>query len=434
MVETENRLSRRETAVKITMPTVALIIVLAIVSVTAPAWAQSGYEVEPVLQAKNLLAPDLLQSPLFTVSPQAPVKDFLARFSMRSVFGQFDAHGIHMFQVRAREILALAQLDKTSKTKEFTEAAAKAVARPVASAANMVLNPVETVEGLPGGVSRLFGRIELGAETVAKAATAPDQSGGDKAAAVTQRVGSITVDALGYEKERRDIARSVGVDPYTTNPVLAKKLTDMAWVAFSGRFAVQAAMSVAVPYSMAMSAVTITNSTVYDTPPGDLVNNARSIFAATGAGDAQVEALVRNPQYSLSVLTSLAAGVQRLQGVNGLASVVGFAAAAKTQDETRFMAAAVNMLARHHESVQQLSQVSAPGPIIGRSAGGTLIVPAPVDYVAWTQRVAQLAQREDLRAPDRIAWISGQVSPRTRKELEKRGWKISESFSIAAER
>ena len=86
---------------------------------------------------------------------------------------------------------------------------------------------------------------------------------------------------------------------------------------------------------MAMSAMTITNSTIYDTPPGDLVNNATAVFKSTGASDAQVQALVQNPQYSLSVLTALAQGVQRLKDVPGRDAVVGFAAAASTQDETR---------------------------------------------------------------------------------------------------
>jgi len=413
---------------------IPLTFALVAASAATTARAQSGYEAEPVLRAKDLVAPELLADPLFTVAPRVPVKDYLARFAIRSRFGTFDAHGIHMFHVRAREVHALAQLDQISSTQEFTTAAANAIARPVTSAANMILNPVETIEGLPGGVSRLFGRIELGAESVAAAATAPSPSEGDSAAAVTQRVGSITVDALGYEKERRDLAKSVGVDPYTTNPVLSKKLTDMAWVAFSGRFTIQAAMSVFIPGSTAISAVTITNSTIYDTPPGDLVNNARASFAATGASDPQVQTLVKNPQYSLSLLTALAKGVQRLQGVNGLDSVVRFGAAAKTQDETRFVTAAVNMLARYHESVEPLARVAAPGPIIGRSTTDVLIIPAPVDYVAWTQRIAQLAQRDDLRAPKRVAWVSGQVSPRARRELEARGWTVSESFSISAER
>jgi len=243
-----------------------------------------------------------------------------------------------------------------------------------------------------------------------------------------------TITALGFEKERRDLAKSLGVDPYTTNPVLSEKLTDAAWVAFSGRFLIQTATSILVPYSMAMSAVTITNSTVYDTPAGDLVNNATAIFKETGASDAQVQAAVQNPQYSLSVLTSLAMGLQRLQGVPGRDAIVIFAAAARTQDETRFVAGAANMLARYHESVAPIAQVSAPGPILGRTVAGALVVPMPVDYIAWTERVARFPQRQDIQAPEHVGFISGRLSPLAGKEFTKLGWKMFESFTIAAER
>jgi hypothetical protein len=400
----------------------------------AGASAQTRYEAEPVLKAADLVGAELLRGPRFTVDSRVPVKGFLYRFTIRSDFGTFDAHGIHMLQIRVREVYALGQLEDMSKTKEFAEAAGNAIARPVTSTVNMLVHPVETITGFPDGVGRLFDRIELGSEKVYQAATAPDTSGREKVADVSKRVGGITVTALGYEKERRDLAKGLGVDPYTTNPVLAKKLDDMAWVAFSGRFGIQAAMSVLVPYSMAMSAVTITNTTIYDTPAGDLINRAQATFAATGASDAAVTALMKNPQYSLSVLTALAQGCQRLQGVNGLASVVGFAAIARTQDETRGVTAIVNMLARHHESMEPITLVSAPGPIIGRTAGGKLVLPAPVDYVAWTERVARLAGREDLKAPRRSAWLSGQMSLRAAKEFRARGWSVDESFSIAAER
>ena len=412
----------------------AMIVILAMGGATAISWAQSGYEAEPVLKAKDLVPPELLKGPNFTVDERVPVVGFLARFTVRSEFGTFDVHGIHMLHVRIPEIHALAQLDKMSKTQEFADAAARAVARPVSSAANMIVNPVETIEGLPGGVSRLFDRIKLGGESIAAAASASGQTEEQKAADVSQRVGSITVDALGFEKERRDLAKSLGVDPYTSNPVLSKKLTDMAWVAFSGRFGIQAAMSVFVPGSTVMSAVTITHSSVYDTPPGDLINAARAIFAQTGASDAQVQALLKNSQYTLSMLTAVAQGIKRLQGVNGLPSVIDFAAAAKTQDETRLVAGAVNMLARYHESTQRIAQVTAPGPIIARTVTGGLMVPAPVDYIAWTQGIARLAQRDDLKAPKRLAWLSGQMSPRARKQSEGQGWTVFESFTIAAER
>jgi hypothetical protein len=422
--------------VKDTISALALAIASVLVAggVATTSWAQSGYEAEPVLKASDLVSPELLRGPNFTVDERVPVVGFLARFTLRSDFGTFDVHGIHMLHVRVPEIYALAQLDKMSKTSEFAEAAARALARPVASAANMIVNPVETVKGLPGGVMRLFDRIKLGGEEIAAAATAPSPSGEQTALSVTQRVGGITVDVLGFEKERRQLAKSLGVDPYTSNPILSKKLIDMAWVAFSGRFGIQTAMAVFVPYSMAMSAVTIANSTVYDTPPGDLINAAQGIFTATGASPARVQALMKNPQYTLSILTALAVGVRRLQGMAGLPAIIDFAAAARTQDETRFVAGSVNMLARYSESTQRLASVTAPGPLVARTAEGALVLPAPVDYVAWTRQAARLAQRDDLRAPHRTAWVSGQFSSRAYTQLERLGWFVFASSTFAAER
>jgi hypothetical protein len=241
-----------------------------------------------------------------------------------------------------------------------------------------------------------------------------------------------TINALGFEKERRDLAKSLGVDPYTTNVVLSEKLTSAAWVTFSGRFMILTATSILVPYSMALSAVTITNSSIYDTPPADLINNATMIFNSTGATEAQVQALVQNPQYSLTVLIELALAIQRLQGVPGRDAVVIFAAAARTQDECRFVAGSTNMLARYHESVTPIAQVSAPGPILARTATGTLVVAASVDYVAWLERLGIAANRPDLQAPEKVFFVSGRLTPLAQKEFSKRGWKIFEAFTTAA--
>ena len=210
------------------LSSIAIITVIIMGTTVMTARAQSGFETEPVLKAKDLVAPELLKGPHFTVDDRVQVKGFLAYFTIRSDYGTFEAHGIHMFQIRVKEVYALAQLDDMSKTKEFTEAAGRAIARPVTSTVHMLVDPVETIEGFPGGVTRLWDRIKLGSEKVAEAATAPGASGGQKVADVSERVGGITVTALGYEKERRDLAKGLGVDPYTTNPVLSKKLSDMA--------------------------------------------------------------------------------------------------------------------------------------------------------------------------------------------------------------
>src|SRR5574342_1119489 len=237
---------------KTAIATLTAAVVILSGSAATLAQAPSGYEAEPVLNAKDLAAADLLKGPHFTVDPKVPVKGFLERFTIRSAYGTFQAHGQRMLPIRVNEVEALAKLDDLSKTKEFAEAAGKAIARPVTSTVNMLVHPVETITGFPDGVARLFGRIELGSKRVYEAATAPGQSGGARAEEASKRVGMATINAIGFEKERRDLAKSLGVDPYTTNEVLSQKLTDAAWVAFSGRFMIQTATSILVPYSMAM--------------------------------------------------------------------------------------------------------------------------------------------------------------------------------------
>jgi len=180
-----------------------------------------------------------------------------------------------------------------------------------------------------------------------------------------------------------------------------------------------------------MTAVSATNRAVWDVPAADLFNNARSVFGRTGASPEQVHALAENPQYPLSVLNALATGMERLQGVVGRDAMVVFAAAAQTQDEVNFVASAVNMLARYHEVVAPLVRVSAPGPILGHTATGAVVLAAPVDYVSWIAPLGQDVGRPELQAPQKIALVSGQVSRLARKNLTARGWTINEAFIMA---
>src|SRR5262249_10146346 len=158
-------------------------------SSAATAHAQ-GYEREPVLVLKDLVGPELIKGPHFTTDPKVPVVGFMAHFTIRSPFGVFEVHGQRMLPVRVNEVEALAALDNVSRSREFTAAAGRAIARPVTSAANMVTRPVETARGIPAGVGRLFGRVRLAGRSIARAATAPGQSGGGRAVGTTRPGGS----------------------------------------------------------------------------------------------------------------------------------------------------------------------------------------------------------------------------------------------------
>ncbi len=386
--------------------------------------APPRYESPPVLKASVLLPPEMVSGPLFRVDDEVPTDGLMGRYTLRSELGTFVVPGRELLRIRIAELPAIQQIEAMSKSKVFVDAVGRAAAKPLESAANIVTHPVETVQSLPAGISRLFDRVSLGAQKISEAAADPTQSDSKRAQETMSRVGSVTITALGFEQGRRQLAKSLGVDPYTTNPVLAEKLTDAAWVAFSGKLAVNILTTAVVPASMAISGTSITNDLVYDTPAADLINMNKQKMLNLGASQAQAQALLNNRWYSLSVLTSLMTELERLTGVAGRSEVIELAATAQNEEEARFFASGVRMLARLHMTDRPIGKVIGRGTVIGVTSNGGIIVPAPVDYVSWTERIGRFAQRPDLKAKQQTAWLTGKTSPVAQKGFSGLGWKL----------
>jgi hypothetical protein len=91
------------------------------------------------------------------------------------------------------------------------------------------------------------------------------------------------------------------------------------------------------------------------------------------------------------------------------------------------VAGAVVILAAYHKTQDPIAKLRVAGTLVAERNAGGLVVPAPVDYVAWTERVARFAARPDLAARDRQIWLTGRLSPRTREELTKLKWGVREN-------
>jgi hypothetical protein len=390
--------------------------------------AQAVHEAQPVLKASDLAPPGLLKGPHFVLDERVPTLEFLAQFTLRSDYGTIEVRGRDMLAVRVREVGALGHLHGMSKTEEFLKAAGNAATRPAKGASDMTAHSIETGKGAPGAVGRFFDRVEQ--KRVGAAPNSPGKSSEENGADVANRVGGISADVLGYEQERRGLAKRLGVDPYTTNALLAGKLDEVARVTFSGRLALTPIASVEMPSSIVPPGTTATRNRVWDTPPGDLVKANERRFLEAGADEADVRALVGNPWYSLSTLTALGTALDGLPRVPGRQHIVAYAARVQSEDAARLVAAAAAMLAAHH-ATQPFAAVLAPGPLAGRAGDGGLVVPAPLDYVAWTERVARFAKRPELRATNRTTLVTGTASPRAKKELAAAGWTVRDGVQPA---
>jgi hypothetical protein len=404
-----------------------LLTLLLISARTAAAQSAAKFETPPTLQAQELAPATLLNGKGFHVDDEVPTDGLTAHFTIHSDVGTFKANGLEMLRIRIAEIPAIVELTQTSKTKVFAQSLATNAAAPVAAAGQMVMHPVDTVTGLPAGVGRFFGRVGLGAQRIKEAATEPEESSAaEKTGQVATRTFHTTRDVLGYEQERRALAKKLHVDPYTTNPILGKQLDDFALVAFRAHVGVTTTMSVFIPGSAAITATRVVSTWVWDTPRADLIVQNQKKLKEIGVPDESIHAFMRNPAFPLSVQTAFVENLSHLSGVPGSTDVVMLANTAESEDQARFLADTVSMLAHYHQTQTPITKITAIGTVIGWDRNGAIVVEAPVDYVSWTPRIAHFAHRPDLVASKRSAWLSGQMSPLAKENFQALGWIVHE--------
>ena len=181
--------------------------------------AASGYETPGILKASEILPPELLEGDHFKVMEEVATYDFTNRFTISTAFGQFEVIGEDMLRIRIQEILAIAALQEIKKTKAFRDAAEQAAMSPLRGARDLVNHPVDTVNGIPKGVGRLFepedetftGNIEY----------------------------RVTEEMADFFKLKQQHAHILGVNIYSTNKKLQRELNGVTWTKFASGMSIK---------------------------------------------------------------------------------------------------------------------------------------------------------------------------------------------------
>jgi hypothetical protein len=59
-----------------------------------------------------------------------------------------------------------------------------------------------------------------------------------------------------------------------------------------------------------------------------------------------------------------------------------------------------------------------------------LFIPAPLDYLSWTEGVKQFTERKEAASGTRIVWLTGKASPSTAAQLRASGWIVREQVAL----
>ena len=400
------------------MKPIAMIVLAVAVSC---ACAQEAHETPPILKATEILKPELLSGPHHKVRENVPTMSGANRFGIDSSFGVFEAEGNTLLEIRVSEIGAIEKLRQVSRSEEYKKALERAARAPVEFGERLVKDPVKTAADVPKGALKLLGRIGEGIKDVA------DGKSGDAGATATS--------AIGMQAVKRQLAVELGVDPYTTNQVLQKELDSVAWTSFAGGATIKVLL---LPLSGAVVTGVKVASTGSDaqnllkeSSPTDLRVTNREKLLAMEVPKGIAEAFLGNASFSPTRQTFLVAALARLDGVKGRADFVRLAGeSAEDEQDAIFWDLTARMIAdlRAKRPLDRIVLLAGGFPV-AVAADGTVVVALHWDYACWTplavQFTAAVQKLGGVQKPGVVA-LSGTASPRLRKELEARGFRVEE--------
>jgi hypothetical protein len=395
--------------------------------------AAAEFEPAPTFTASKVLPPALVKGPHYSIAEPVTTEGYYQEFKVVSEFGEIDAEGRTVLTTRIKEVDALARLSEVSKSAEFAKAAGGAVLSVGKGVANVVADPGGTAKGIGAGVKRFGTNLGRKAKRTADSATKDDKKEGDPSKSDTEKAasgaGHAAESVVGVNGAARQWAKKLGVDPYTTNPVLHKALVDMGRIDAAGSIAVK----IAVPIPKVVTATANVGDLVWSADPEEVRKHNEKMVADLATPKEAASAFFVNGNYTLTSQTRFTTALGAVKA-KGCADYVDAASEATQEREALFFVESAELLAGLHKASPVTAILEDSRAMVART-GDRAVALLPLDYVRWTEasqkaatEMAQRAQKE-LGAKVLEMRVTGKVSDGARKGLTAAGWQIKEGAS-----
>jgi hypothetical protein len=411
---------------------------VAVAALTVAAAAATGttsdFETPAAEQASSSLPAELASGVNFHVTEPVEVDGLMHHYVLDSHFGLFPAYGRAALAIRVREVAALTQISKTTDIDVVVKSVSRRVQGDAKSLAQVAVNPVKTVVGIPQGISHLFnGYKAQGSELMehAQKSVAPGS--------VSNVPRDVKADAtryaeryLGVSAAERRYYQELGVDPYSNNEVLRKAIHHLAKVDATVNLGMRFVGIPGVPY---LGDVKRAMEAIYHEDPAVLRARQRKTLAGYGLDPAEVKRFENTLLLSPTRQTLLLENAKSLEGASGRDELFRHALSLTSEEEVEVFLQSTGLLVRLHAHRPVLRILAGLRLPTAQLADGKIAVLGSFDAVYWTEDVAgyETALHAALHAalpPDSGGlelWLSGTVSPRARDELTARDWEVHDN-------
>jgi hypothetical protein len=378
------------------------------------------YDVPHNRRISDILPADQIKGDHYKVHKEVIFEGYMDTFKVDSDYGAFEVTGDGALRKLLKEIKAITVLKEIGKTKAFTEALADAAKKPFQFAGNLITKPVETVSSVPKGVASIF-------ESAYAGVTTKSQAGEDS-----------QVESLLLSKYKREYAYNLGVDVYSSNEALQAELDRIGWAAAVGSLSFSAAtapigggVGLAVSYTGLAQDI---NSYLKDQPPSKIRSTAQEKLAEMGVSEELVKEFLENPNYTPRHTTVIVANLMKLEGAQGRDEFVKYSLSATDEESANFIQNIIETIRGYHETVSPIKEIMINSNLVlARAKEDTVLIPFPLDYGIWTENHEKLitnlieTNKKELGPDVKFdLWVTGTVSPLTRKNLGELGVQVAE--------
>ncbi len=378
------------------------------------------FETGSELDARRILPPELFSGPDHQVEEAVENDGYLNTYTVKSRFGEYKVTSNYLLAVRVGEFKAMEVMDKGVGIKEFGLGVWQGGVSLVTGVKDLVLHPVDTMKSAASGVGKLFSRTEEGIS--GSPSSKYEDSTGAK--------------MIGYASTRREYAKTFGVDPYSANQPMQKRLDSLARAGYAGGLT-SMGLKALIPggIGIAVSSVSGVNwlgEVDVAQPPADMRMANREALAAMGVDNATILRFMDNGEYTPTCQSLLVHALKALGRTGGMSAFVRQAARATGPDQALFRQRMAQMYAAYGAKVAAVEGFLTMGNLVGaRAADGALVICLPVDHLCWTEGLALMAEaarplRDTARGGVVQLWAAGTVSDLAKRVLTARGWQVRE--------
>lgn len=390
--------------------------------------AEGPYDDVSTKKASEILPAQLVSSKNFNVQDGVTWNDGLHEFTVETEFGSFTVWGEPMLRVRLKEVDAWIEMKKTSEFEAGLAAAGRQATRSAVAIANAFVHPLRTLEGIPTGIGRMFGKSMHDVDNVARfvAQQKRENSAGSVPGAESQNVISRLGDQLvGVNASYRRLASAYGVNPYTTNKAIQEELLRLAHIDAP----ISTATKIAMPGMGAVNAMAKVSRAIYEQSWYEILARDEKALEEMGASPAQIKVLFNNDNINLTLLTLMIDILEQWTSVEGRLHVVDQMILLETDAEAVFFAESLLIADWYHDNEAPIARM-LPGTLIpvAQSRTGKVVAFSALDYAYWTPEqeatVIEFTDQYESYSDDREAWLADQVSRRFAEAVAELGWKV----------